>query len=113
MEAAKPVRLSREELYGQVWATPMTRLAKGFGVSNTDLAKICRDHDIPTPSSGYWVQRAHGKGPPPPPLPAQADPARQAIAIGAVASRPAKAGVSPPLYGEDLLAVLARAEALP
>ena len=33
--------LSREELYTQVWAEPMTKLAQRCGLSDRGLAKIC------------------------------------------------------------------------
>ena len=33
--------LTREELYAQVWAEPMTKLAQRYGLSDRGLAKIC------------------------------------------------------------------------
>jgi hypothetical protein len=61
--------LSREELYALVWQTPMTKLAKAFGLSDVGLRKICVKHDIPTPPLGYWAKLAHGKRVRQPPLP--------------------------------------------
>lgn len=61
--------LSREELYTLVWQTPMSRLAKTFGLSDVGLRKICTMHSIPTPSLGYWAKLAHGKRVLQPPLP--------------------------------------------
>lgn len=52
---------TREELYALVWETPISRLAKSFGLSNVGLRKICKRHNIPTPPLGYWAKLAHGK----------------------------------------------------
>lgn len=61
--------MTRAELYALVWETPMTGLAKRFGLSDVGLRKICTKHDIPTPPLGYWAKRAHGKQVRQPPLP--------------------------------------------
>jgi hypothetical protein len=44
--------LSREELYARVWATPITKLAAEFGVSDVALAKTCRRKQVPTSAAG-------------------------------------------------------------
>tara|TARA_R110000868_G_scaffold11516_7_gene56438 strand:+ start:39783 stop:40910 length:1128 start_codon:yes stop_codon:yes gene_type:complete len=54
-------RLTREELYGMVWQTPMSRLASSFGLSGNGLKKICARHDIPVPPRGYWARKAAGQ----------------------------------------------------
>ncbi|MDI1258269.1 hypothetical protein [Aquabacterium sp.] len=61
--------IKRSELYAKVWQAPMTRLAKEFDISDVGLAKTCRKNNIPTPRAGYWAKVAHGKAPPPTPLP--------------------------------------------
>lgn len=61
--------VTREELYEKVWRKPMTRLAEEYGVSNFDLAKLCRALDVPTPPVGHWMKLQHGKQSPQPPLP--------------------------------------------
>lgn len=53
--------LSREDLYRQVWTTPMRLLAKEYGLSDVGLAKICKRHSIPRPSLGYWAKKQFGK----------------------------------------------------
>ena len=53
-------RVSREELYALVWATPMVRLGEQFGVSGNGLAKICRRLDVPYPPRGWWAKKAAG-----------------------------------------------------
>ena len=57
----QPVTLSREELYAQVWSTPMSQLAAQYGITGTGLAKICTRHIIPCPPRGYWAKKAAGK----------------------------------------------------
>jgi hypothetical protein len=52
---------TRQELYDLVWSTPMVKLAKGFGLSDAGLRKICVKHDIPTPPLGYWAKLNFGK----------------------------------------------------
>ena len=53
--------MTREELYNLVWAEPVTKVAKRFGVSDVALRKTCVRHNIPTPPLGYWAKLAHGK----------------------------------------------------
>lgn len=53
-------KISREDLYRQVWQTPMIQLAKSYGVSDQGLAKLCARHDIPRPPRGYWAKREAG-----------------------------------------------------
>jgi hypothetical protein len=52
--------VSREKLHEEVWAEPMTTVAKRYEVSSTYLARICERLNIPRPGRGYWQQRAVG-----------------------------------------------------
>jgi hypothetical protein len=65
--------LTREELYALVWQTPLSRLAKRFGLSDVGPRKICVKHGISTPPLGYWAKLAHGKPVRQPPLPPAGD----------------------------------------
>jgi hypothetical protein len=69
VKAGKADRMTREELYALVWATPMIQLAKNYGISDVGLRKICVKHGIPTPHLGYWAKAAAGKKVKQPPLP--------------------------------------------
>ena len=69
----KPTTITREDLYRAVWATPMSRLAKDYGLSDSGLAKICRKENIPRPPRGYWAKHAVGKAPKQTPLPKAGD----------------------------------------
>ncbi len=59
--AKQPVTVSRDELYKQVWHTPMSRLAADYGISGNGLAKICDRLKIPYPPRGYWAKKAAGQ----------------------------------------------------
>ena len=56
----RPVTVTREELYQQVWGKPMSRLAADYGISGNGLAKICDRLKIPYPPRGYWARKAAG-----------------------------------------------------
>jgi hypothetical protein len=51
----------RYSLYDLVWSTPMSTLAKDFGISVVALAKRCRAVDVPVPLRGYWTHRGAGR----------------------------------------------------
>ncbi len=53
--------LSREALYDLVWATPISALAKQFGVSDPTLRKTCQRAHVPLPQAGHWAKIAAGK----------------------------------------------------
>jgi len=49
-------QFSRQQLYDLVWASPITSVAKTFGVSDVALAKVCKKAGIPIPPRGYWTR---------------------------------------------------------
>lgn len=53
--------VNREDLYGQVWKEPMTKVAKKYGVSSSYLARVCETLGVPRPERGYWAKLAAGK----------------------------------------------------
>jgi hypothetical protein len=61
MNDTNQVTLTREELYSQVWQTPMRTLAKKYDLSDVGLAKICKKHQIPRPGVGHWAKLQFGK----------------------------------------------------
>ncbi len=61
--------VSRERLYQEVWAEPMTTVAKKYGVSGSFLARVCTWLNVPRPERGYWAKLAVGRGTKQPPLP--------------------------------------------
>src|ERR1700733_3246456 len=75
---------NRDELYEEVWSTPMRTLAKKYGISDVGLAKVCRKLAIPLPGLGYWAKKAAGQKLKQTPLP----PLRAGIAPQKPAPRP-------------------------
>lgn len=72
--AHQVIHRTREQLYDEVWSTPMRILASKFGLSDVGLAKVCRRHNIPRPPVGYWAKKAVGKAPARTRLQAEHDP---------------------------------------
>jgi len=58
----------RQKLFDEVWATPVTKLAKEYGLSDVGLRKICVSLDVPLPPRGYWAKLAASKTIPKPAL---------------------------------------------
>jgi len=54
-------RVTREVLYQQVWAEPMTTVALRYNVSSSFLARVCTQLKVPRPQRGYWAKLAAGK----------------------------------------------------
>lgn len=63
------VRISREQLYAEIWAEPAVKVAERYGVSDVAVAKWCRRLNVPRPGRGYWACRAAGQAMRQPPLP--------------------------------------------
>lgn len=59
----------RETLYNEVWAEPVTTVAKRYGMSDNGLRKHCKKLGIPLPSAGYWARVKVGQQVPRPALP--------------------------------------------
>lgn len=53
--------VTRADLYALVWSTPMSELAKRFGISDVALRKRCKKAEIPVPGAGYWAKARAGK----------------------------------------------------
>lgn len=53
--------VSREHLYEEIWAEPMTTVAKRYGVSSNYLGRICERLKVPRPPRGYWAKLKAGK----------------------------------------------------
>lgn len=64
----KKTTFERQKLFDEVWATPVTKLAKAYGLSDVGLRKICVALDVPLPPRGYWAKLAAGKTSPKPAL---------------------------------------------
>jgi hypothetical protein len=88
--------VTREELFEQVWQTPMTQLAKEYGISDVGLAKVCKRLEVPRPPRGYWRKLEVGRAPPKPKLKALTKHGIDSVVITPVAD----AYPASPLKGE-------------
>src|SRR5690242_2515407 len=63
------MRITREDLYTQIWSEPATKLAQRYDVSSSYLARVCESLNVPHPPRGYWARKAAGERIPVPALP--------------------------------------------
>ncbi|GIT98802.1 hypothetical protein [Sulfurovum sp. TSL1] len=61
--------ISREQLYREVWKTPLTKLAPIYNLTTYEMKKLCDTFLIPLPKVGHWSKVAFGKTIVVPPLP--------------------------------------------
>ncbi|ABE31170.1 hypothetical protein DR64_3953 [Paraburkholderia xenovorans LB400] len=59
----------REQLYEDVWSTPMKHLGTKYGLSGSDIRRVCNDLQIPVPEQGHWTRVEMGYAIERPPLP--------------------------------------------
>ena len=69
----KENEMTRQSLYKEVWSTPLTKLAKKYGLSAVGLANVCKRNNIPKPPAGYWAKLEHGKAVEQAPLPPEGE----------------------------------------
>jgi hypothetical protein len=55
-----PQKISRQELYEKIWATPIVKLGKELGYSYLEMVQLCEKLNIPRPDGGYWYRQQHG-----------------------------------------------------
>jgi len=63
------MKTTREQLYKEIWAEAITKVAIRYGVSDNGIRKKCKVYNIPTPNNKYWGQLHAGHNPKPMPLP--------------------------------------------
>jgi hypothetical protein len=73
-QSSDVITITRQQLYDQVWNTPIRKLAASYGLSDVGLAKVCKRHNIPRPPVGYWAKKEFGKAVEQEPLPNLQDP---------------------------------------
>src|SRR5262245_33643812 len=69
MQAARRVTLTREQLYDEMWAEPVAKVAERYGKSTDEIARICRRLDVPVPKRAHWRLVSLGRRPERAPLP--------------------------------------------
>lgn len=104
----KAVHISRSDLYEQVWAEPMTKVAERLGVSDVGLAKACARADVPTPARGHWAKVQAGKPSRRPPLPAASDWQPEVVSLVPPPPRPKRSKGPPAIEFEDIASAVER-----
>ncbi len=61
MDEEMSTKKIREQLYADVWAEPMTAVAKKYNLSDNGVRKRCTSLNIPVPPFGYWAKKKAGK----------------------------------------------------
>ncbi|SHJ13125.1 hypothetical protein [Propionispora hippei] len=54
-------KITREQLYNEIWEISVAGVAKKYNANYNDLLKLCKEADVPVPPSGYWVKLQYGK----------------------------------------------------
>ena len=67
------IEMTRQQLYDEVWAEPISKLSKKYGLSDVGLAKVCKRNGIPRPGNGTWSKLKHGHKVKKTPLPEMPD----------------------------------------
>ena len=55
------VEFSRRSLYDEIWKISVAGVARKYDLNYADLIEVCKNADIPYPSSGYWTKLNFGK----------------------------------------------------
>jgi hypothetical protein len=95
----------REKLYNEVWAEPMTTVAKRYGISDVALRKQCKKLDIPLPKKGHWAKVQAGHKVKVPPLPKSDGPDQTVVFVNDTYKN-----LSPGLKASDRLLFLSEEE---
>lgn len=61
--------ITRRELYDKIWSITKVKTAKELNLSPTDISRICNEHNIPSPTSSYWMRLGWGEAVEKTPLP--------------------------------------------
>lgn len=63
-------RLSRDQLYAEVWRRPIGQIARDWAVTSAALRSACKALGVPVPPVGHWAAVRAGTARPPSALPA-------------------------------------------
>jgi hypothetical protein len=50
----EPIRISRQELYHEVWTKTLRKIGKELGTSYVELVRACATLNVPRPQPGHW-----------------------------------------------------------
>lgn len=63
-------RITRGELYRELWRAPMSKLATAWGIPTASIVRAAELMNVPRPATGYWQLVKLGRNAAPEPLPA-------------------------------------------
>lgn len=52
--------INREQLYKEIWEISLTGVAKKYELNYSKLINICKENNIPYPTSAYWTKKSMG-----------------------------------------------------
>ena len=61
--------VSREKIFEEIWAEPITTVSKRYDVSDSFFVRVCKRLNVPRPPKGYWSKLSAGIPTPKPLLP--------------------------------------------
>ena len=61
MTKEQSMKLTRKQLYNEIWQISVSGVAKKYNSPYNELLKLCKEKDIPIPPSGYWAKLKFGK----------------------------------------------------
>ena len=72
--AVRPaIKLTRKQIYDEIWSAAVSGMALKYGIPYSSLMKQIKDAGIPVPPSGYWTQKEFNKETAMTPLPGDPD----------------------------------------
>lgn len=54
------MKFEREKLYDEIWDISLTGVSKKYGLNYAKLVQVCKENNIPYPSSAYWTKKNMG-----------------------------------------------------
>lgn len=54
------MKFEREKLYDEIWDISLTGVSKKYGLNYAKLVQVCKENNIPYPSSAYWTKKNIG-----------------------------------------------------
>jgi len=78
----------RAQLFQEVWTVPIGQLATKYGLSRTDMVRLCDRHLIPRPPRGHWTRKRYRIEDPPPVLPGVEEPELEMVCLKKSPARP-------------------------
>lgn len=99
--AVRPtVKLTRKQIYDEVWTSAVSGMALKYSIPYSSLLKQIKDANIPVPPSGYWTKREFNKETAMTPLPGNPDDVIALYKSSATASKMQKNEIQDPASHE-------------